>query len=83
MRELRHKGIYLLPGEGRPVRAVRSKEDGYNLYDAELGERLPPRFTVDARGAVLDWHGDPAAFTADELIDTGETSESAWIARRA
>ena len=73
MRELRDQGVYLPPvGFSRPVRAVRSGEV-YLLYDAEFGDRLPPRFEVGPGGAVVDWHGEPARFTADDLVDTGET----------
>lgn len=69
---LRDRGIYQPPGELRPVRAVRSG-DLYSLYDAEFGDRLPPRFTVDAQGKVLDWHGERAPFTAEDLVDASET----------
>ena len=74
MRKLRPYGIYKLPGELRPLYAVPSY-DGYHLYDWEYGTRLPPRFEVKPDGRVESWHGEPVAWHAADLIDTGETAD--------
>ncbi|MBC7933175.1 MAG: hypothetical protein H7Z38_21640 [Rubrivivax sp.] len=72
MRRLRTDGIYAPPGGLRPVVAT-PQGSGYILYDSEFGPRLPPRFVVSADGTVLDWHGEEAGWTIDDLIDTGDT----------
>ena len=72
MRKLRDLGIYRPPGGQRPVYAMRNG-DGYFLYDAQYGALLPPRFKVTGDGEVLDWHGEPARWTVEDLADMGET----------
>jgi hypothetical protein len=72
MRQLRNGGVYQPPGDLRPVFAVRAG-GVYYLYDRVYGAALRPRFRVEPDGGVTDWHGDRASWTAEDLVDTGET----------
>jgi hypothetical protein len=73
MRKLRSFGIYQPPGETRPVYVVLNG-GGYTLYDSELGATIPPRFEVKPDGSVVDWHDDPASWSVEDLVDTGDSA---------
>jgi hypothetical protein len=74
MWQLRNYGVYQPPGGLRPVLAVRAGSV-YYLYDKTFGPALPPRFRVEPGGSITNWHGDPVDWTAEDLVDTGETRD--------
>ena len=69
MYSLRPHAVYRLSGVSRPLVAVPVGEGGYFLYDSELGSAAPPRFTVDAAGQLVDWHGTTTPWTAADLAE--------------
>jgi hypothetical protein len=74
MWQLRNYGVYQPPGALRQVCAVRAGEV-YYLYDKMYGPALMPRFRVEPDGSVTNWHGKHVAWTAADLVDTGETHD--------
>ena len=73
MIQLRHRGVYKLPGEQRKVIAFDVGQSSYYLYDYEFGTRLPPRFKIDADGRLINWFQDFPIWAIEDLIDTEET----------
>jgi hypothetical protein len=72
MRHLRPYGIYKLPDVLRPAYPVPAGGKFY-LYDFKFGSSVPPRFVIEEDGRIVNWHGELMPFTANDLIDTGES----------
>jgi hypothetical protein len=72
MSRLKNLRIYDLPNGKRSLVALHDENSGYSLYDLEYGTRLPPRYSIEADGRLVNWFGDFPIFTVDDLIDTGK-----------
>ncbi len=72
MIQLRNNGIYKLPNEQRTVYALALGNNEFFLYDCEYGTSLPPRFSVNADGTLINWFKDFPVWTVEDLTDTGE-----------
>ena len=68
---LRAHGVYQLSGVSRPLLAFPTDKGGYLLYDSELGSAVPPRFTIDSEGRLIDWHGEETRWTVADLTEAG------------
>ena len=74
MREIRERGIYRLP-DGQELVASVARGSGYALYDPLVWKRYGlPDYTIDAQGRMTRL-GQSTHLTAEDLTDTGRTSD--------
>jgi hypothetical protein len=75
MKELRERGLYRLPDGAELIARPAARGGGYALYDQQVWRRNGmPDYQIDEKGR-LNRMGESTRWSADDLIDTGQTAD--------